>query len=132
MWTVDLKSKPFAVEATSLGGAPDCLNIRDRLVLGFSDPCFLLSFNVFGLDARGSPLPSACARAGELGSRHVAMKCESLPGEWGAGETKWGGGVSSGSIPLHLAVTVLLHPLVLSFPISLPQLPLPRRTQPAY
>lgn len=131
VWTVNLKSKPFAVEATSLGGAPDCLNIRDRLVLGFSDPCFLLSFNVFGLDARGSPLPSACARAGELGSRHVAMKCESLPGEWGAGETKWGGGVSSGSIPLHLAVTVLLHPLVLSFPISLPQLPIPR-TQPAY
>jgi len=54
MWTVDLKSRPLAVEAASLGGAPDCLTIRDRLVLGFSDPCFLLSFNAFGLEARAS------------------------------------------------------------------------------
>lgn len=50
----------------------------------------------------------------------------------GAGETKWGGGASPGSVPLHLAATVLLHPLILSFPISLSQFPLPRRTQPAY
>ena len=75
---MDLKSRPLAVEAASLGGAPDCLTIRDRLVLGFSDPCFLLSFNAFGLEARAS----AHARAGELGSRHVAMKYEPLPGEW--------------------------------------------------
>ena len=58
------------------------------------------------------------------------------PARWvvtcrGAGETNWGGGASPGSVPLHLAATVLLHPLVLSFPISLSQLPLPR-TQPAY
>lgn len=82
MWTVGLKSRPLAVEVASLDGAPDCLTITDRLVLGFSDPCFLLSFNAFGLEARGSPLPSACARAGELGSRLVAMICEPLPGEW--------------------------------------------------
>ena len=50
----------------------------------------------------------------------------------GAGGTEWGRGASPVSVLLCPAATVLLHPLVLSFPISLSQLPLPRRTQPAY